>query len=151
MTDLWDYKTVFGLIFRFASLFLFWGSTQPEVLILMAIASPPEGLNRGEIWSTNKIDVTAAINTWGLENETRGFMEVTKADAGGFTAACTVNGAGRCTHTHTQKKHQAWLLIHSLTFTTVPQMRWMCGTDFNVSQWHPGTRDVKKIMDQLFD
>lgn len=30
-------------------------------------------------------------------------MEVTKADAGGFTAAYTANGAGRCTHTHTKK------------------------------------------------
>lgn len=50
----------------------------------MAIASPPEGPNRVKIWSTNKIDVTAVINTWGLENETRGFMESTKAIAGGF-------------------------------------------------------------------
>lgn len=30
-------------------------------------------------------------------------MEVTKADAGGFTAAYTANGAGRCTHTKKQK------------------------------------------------
>lgn len=117
MTDLRDYKIVLSLIFRFASLFLFWAPTQPEVLILMAIASPPEGPNPGKIWSTNKIDVTAAINTWGLENETRGFMEVTKADAGGFTAAYKANGAGRCTHTKKkQQKNKTSLLIHSLTF-----------------------------------
>lgn len=41
-------------------------------------------------------------------------MEVTKADAGGFTAACTVNGAGRCTQGK-KKKHQK---TKSVTFNS---------------------------------